>query len=102
MLAATSIAMILSPFFNRTPPRLRSFLTKRGFVNCTGETKRRNSSTARFDRLKLSAGEPQSLFQIAFHRREASDHAQKANGAGEPSDGVRPSQKPGSVNWRQA
>ena len=57
MLAAASMAMILSPFFSRTPPSSISFLTKRGLVNCTGETKRRNSSIARLARLQSSSSQ---------------------------------------------
>ena len=41
--AATSMGMIFSPFFNWTPPSTHS--TKRGLVNWTADTKRRNSST---------------------------------------------------------
>ena len=55
MLAAASIAMILSPFSAVTPPSSMSRRTKRGLVNCTGVMKRKNSSTARSARLQSSS-----------------------------------------------
>ena len=61
MLAAASMAMILSPFLSRTPPSSTSLRTKRGLENCTGETKRRNSSTARLARLQSSSSQSRRL-----------------------------------------
>jgi hypothetical protein len=68
MLAAASMAMILSPIFRRTPPSSISFLTKRGLVNCTGETKRKNSSIARPARLQSSLSQSQlgSFNQLVY------------------------------------
>jgi hypothetical protein len=46
-LAAVSMAMMRSPRLRRTLQSSMSLRTKRGFENCTGEMKRKNSSTAR-------------------------------------------------------
>jgi peptidoglycan/xylan/chitin deacetylase (PgdA/CDA1 family) len=51
----------LSPFFSRTPPSSISFLTKRGLVNWTGETKRRNSSIAKLARFQSSSSQSRKV-----------------------------------------
>ncbi len=81
-LAAAIIAMILSPLRRRTPSSSTSCRTKRGLENCTGETKRRNSSTARPARLQSAASQvaPCRILEHLVHR--AADQVRGGLGAG--------------------
>jgi hypothetical protein len=65
LLAAASMAMILSPLRTRTPSRTRSRRTKRGFENWTGETNRKSSSTARVPRPQSAASQSRRLGSLA-------------------------------------
>ncbi|WP_454753951.1 hypothetical protein [Cupriavidus necator] len=54
------MAMIFSPLFTLTPPRLTFSRTKRGFENWTGEMNLRNSLIARLARLQSSSSQSRS------------------------------------------